>query len=303
MMSAERGASPNTIAAYHRDLTDYARFLGAAGYSFLSATQEAARSFLADIEARHMARTTAARKLSAIKQFHRFLLAEGIAPGDPIQAIAGPKPGRALPKLLSIEEVGKLLAAAQEAAESEQGRGRFRAVRLYCLLEVLYASGMRVSELVSLPLAAARCDERFLTVRGKGGRERLVPLNDRARTAVNSLLRMKRGTSQNLPQRYLFSSHGGSGHLTRQRFAQELKTLAVKAGLSPRKVSPHVLRHAFASHLLAGGADLRAVQQMLGHADISTTQIYTHVLAERLKHIVETHHPLARRPARSGGRG
>jgi integrase/recombinase XerD len=303
MMSAERGASKNTIAAYERDLSDYAGFLGDAGHGLLSATTEAARSFLENIERRNFARATAVRKLSAIRQFHRFLLSEGMTRGDPIQAIEGPKLGRTLPKLLSIEDVDKLLATAKDAAAREQGQARFRAVRLYCLLEVLYASGMRVTELVTLPVSAAKNDERFLTVRGKGGRERLVPLNDRARAAVDSLLRMGRKTRHVQSARYLFPSHGRSGHLTRQHFAHELKMLAVKAGLPAGKISPHVLRHAFASHLLAGGADLRAVQQMLGHADISTTQIYTHVLAERLKRIVETHHPLTKRPARSGGRG
>ena len=302
MMSAERGAASNTISAYERDLSDYAGFLRASGHDLLTATAKSTRSFLESLERRQLARATAARKLSAIKQFHRFLLSEGIAGGDPTQAIEGPRLGRALPNLLSVEDVDRLLAAAKELAERGQGRARFRGARLYCLLEVLYASGMRVSELVSLPRSAAASDEQFLTVRGKGGRERLVPLNDRARAAVASLLRIEPESRRGPPLRYLFPSHGRSGHLTRQHFAQELKLLAGKAGLAPEKVSPHVLRHAFASHLLAGGADLRAVQQMLGHADISTTQIYTHVLAERLKRIVETHHPLSRRPARARGR-
>jgi integrase/recombinase XerD len=302
MMSAERGASRHTIAAYERDLADYAAFLNQRGHRPTAASAETVRSFLEDIERRHFTRTTAARKLSAIRQFHRFLIAEGVTRDDPVQAIEGPKPGRALPKLLSVEEVDRLLALAKSLAHASQGAARFRAHRLYCLLEVLYASGMRVSELVSLPRAAAQGDERFLTVRGKGGRERLVPLNDRARAAIRALLGVAPSNRHGQGE-FLFPSHGGSGHLTRQHFAHELKKLAARAGLPAGKVSPHVLRHAFASHLLAGGADLRAVQQMLGHADISTTQIYTHVLADRLRQIVASHHPLAKRVPRPPGRG
>ncbi len=302
MMIAERGAARNTIAAYERDLADYIGFLVAMGQGASSATTEAVRSFLEDIERRHFSRATAARKLSAVRQFHRFLVSEGVRRDDPAQVVDGPRPGRALPRLLNAKDVDTLLAEAEEAAARAHGEGRFRALRLYCLLEVLYASGMRVSELVSLPLAAAKSDERFLTVRGKGGRERLVPLNERARAAIDRLLQVERRNALPQSTKYLFPSRGGSGHITRQHFAHELKALAARAGLPADKVSPHVLRHAFASHLLAGGADLRAVQQMLGHADISTTQIYTHVLADRLKHIVQTHHPLIRRPTRPGGR-
>ena len=235
MMVAERGAAKNTIAAYERDISDYVTFVGEAGHDVLSTTPEDARAFLESIERRHSARATVARKLSAIKQFHRFLLAEGMRRSDPVRAIEGPKSGRTLPKLLTIEDVDKLLATAKDVAARERGQTRFRAVRLYCLLEVLYASGMRVSELVSLPLAAAKSDERFLTVRGKGGRERVVPLNDRARAAVASLLRIERKSKRVQSARYLFPSHGGSGHLTRQHFAQELKMLAAKAGLRAEK--------------------------------------------------------------------
>ena len=302
MMVAERGAARNTIAAYERDLSDYIAFLSAMGQGALSATAEGVRSFLEDIERRHLARATAARKLSAVRQFHRFLVSEGETRDDPAQVVDGPRPGRTLPRLLNAKDVDRLLVVAEDAAARERGEARFRALRLYCLLEVLYASGMRVSELVSLPRGAAKSDERFLTVRGKGGRERLVPLNSRAQAAIDRFLQVERKNVRPNSAKYLFPSHGGSGHITRQHFAQELKALAARAGLPADNVSPHVLRHAFASHLLAGGADLRAVQQMLGHADISTTQIYTHVLADRLKHIVETHHPLTRRPARSGGR-
>ena len=294
-MSAERGASRNTLAAYERDLTHYMEFLFSRGRASTNATPESVREFIAHMAKRNLASTTAARKLSAVKQFHRFLLAEGIAGENPVAVISGPKLGRPLPKLLSVDEVDRLIAVATDQAQRAEGKDRFRAQRLYCLLEVLYATGLRVSELVGLPVNAAYGSERMLTVRGKGGRERLVPLNEKAAQALKTFLNLRQDNQKANESRYLFSSHGEQGHITRQHFAQELKALAAAAGLRPERISPHVLRHAFASHLLAGGADLRAVQQMLGHADISTTQIYTHVLSERLKRLLETHHPLAKR--------
>lgn len=294
MMSAERGASANTLAAYERDLLYYVSFLAGRGKVAVNATSEVVREFISDMSLRKLASTSAARKLSAVKQFHRFLLAEGFARENPVGIIAGPKIGRPLPKLLSIDEVDKLIATATDAATRAEEKERFRAERLYCLLEVLYATGLRVSELVGLPVNAAYGEERMLTVRGKGGRERLVPLNEKATRALKSFLGLRNGNEKMSQSRFLFASHGEQGHITRQHFAQELKSLAAAAGLRTDRVSPHVLRHAFASHLLAGGADLRAVQQMLGHADISTTQIYTHVLSERLKKLLETHHPLAK---------
>jgi integrase/recombinase XerD len=297
MMSAERGASRNTLEAYRQDLNEYLSFLTGGGSNARSAKTDTVRAFLSALHSRHLAKTSAARKLSAVKQFHRFLLAEGLSKDNPTSIVEGPKLGRPLPKIMSIEEVDRLIAKARDAIASASGDRKFRAARLHCLIEVLYATGMRVSEILSLPIEAARSKEQFLLIKGKGGRERLVPLNQAAHDALKAFLELRADPSDARDAHdngYLFTSHGGGGHLTRQRLGQELKALAAAAGLSPSKVSPHVLRHAFASHLLAGGADLRAVQQMLGHADISTTQIYTHVLSERLRKIVETHHPLAK---------
>jgi integrase/recombinase XerD len=233
-----------------------------------------------------------ARRLSAIRQLYRFLYAEGHRGDDPAAAIEGPKRGRSLPKVLSIKQVDGLLTQAREGINAEAKPERLRAARLACLLEVLYATGLRVSELVALPEAAARRDQRMLVIRGKGGRERLVPLNDPAKRAMTEYLAL-RGEAKLDKSKWLFPSFGESGHLSRQHFARELKTLAAAAGLKASQVSPHVLRHAFASHLLQNGADLRVVQTLLGHADISTTQIYTHVLEERLKSLVRDLHPLA----------
>lgn len=302
-MSAERGASRNTLEAYGRDLADYTRFLANSGASAASAQVNDVRAFLAALAKQQLAKTSAARKLSAVKQFHRFLLSEGLAKDNPVSVVEAPKLGRPLPKIMSVEEVDRLIRTAKEAAEQALDAQKFRAVRLYCMIEVLYATGMRVSELLALPIAAAKAKEQVLLVRGKGGRERLVPLNEPAQRALRHLLASREEAEASADSGYLFSSRSGAGHVTRQHFGQELKALAAAAGLSPSKVSPHVLRHAFASHLLAGGADLRAVQQMLGHADISTTQIYTHVLSERLKRIVETHHPLGKDRAISKARG
>jgi integrase/recombinase XerD len=297
MMSAERGASSHTLEAYGRDLADYVEFLSHTAAAAQSARPEDVRAFLSALAQRRLAKTSAARKLSAVKQFHRFLLSEGLAKDNPVAIIEGPKLGRPLPKILSVEEVDRLLSRAKEDAARATGREQFRLVRLYCLIEVLYATGLRVSELLALPVSAATSRERVLLVRGKGGRERLVPLNEAAQRALEHFLALRKAQGPVEGTGYLFASHAGSGHLTRQHLGQELRALAAATGLPARKVSPHVLRHAFASHLLAGGADLRAVQQMLGHADISTTQIYTHVLSERLRRIVETHHPLGKRPS------
>ena len=235
-----------------------------------------------------------ARRLSAIRQLFRFLYAEGYRRDDPAAVLEGPKRGLSLPKLLSIAEVDGLLNQAHADADTADlsASDRLRATRLVCLLEVLYATGLRVSELVALPVSAARQDARMLVVRGKGGRERLVPLNDSAKRAMQVYLGLLTARPDHAETKWLFPSFGESGHLTRQHFARELKSLAAKAGLDAKQVSPHVLRHAFASHLLHNGADLRVVQTLLGHADISTTQIYTHVLEERLKSLVRDLHPL-----------
>ena len=233
--------------------------------------------------------STLARRISAIRQFYKFLVVDGIRRDDPAADLETPSLGRPLPKILSEKEVAELIAAARNGTEGE-------GVRLVCLVELLYAAGLRISELVTLPLAAAQRDPRFLVITGKGGRERVVPLNEPSRAALAAYLASRdRFLTNSRPSRWLFPSSGRAGHLTRQRAGQLLKGLSVKAGLDPDRLSPHVLRHAFASHLLDHGADLRSVQQMLGHADIATTQIYTHVLSERLRNLVETAHPLARR--------
>lgn len=288
MLAAERGAAANTRAAYERDLRDYEAFLAARGVDASGARDRDVSAYLSHLAEGGAKPSTAARRLSALRQFHHFLQAEGVRGDDPTTAIDAPKRGRPLPKILSEEEVDRLLAAAQAQA-GEEG------VRLSCLLELLYATGLRVSELVTLPLAAVRREEPFLMVKGKGGRERLTPLSEPARAALAAYREVRDAfLPEGKESRYLFPSRSKEGHLTRQRFGQMLKELALEAGLDPKKVSPHVLRHAFASHLLAHGADLRAVQKMLGHADISTTQIYTHVLDERLKRLVAEKHPLAR---------
>ncbi|WP_407528866.1 tyrosine recombinase [Methylobacterium oryzisoli] len=284
MLAAERGASANTLAAYRRDLDDYLAHLAAAGLDPAAVAPPTVRAYLADLDARGLKASSAARRLSCVRGFHRFLYAEGLAESDPTAPVAGPKRGRALPKVLSVAEVDRLLAVAKEAAAPGEAA---RAARLHCMLELLYATGLRVSELVSLPRSAARTREQFLVVRGKGGRERLVPLTGLARAAMAA-------HEANLPAgaSWLFPADSESGHLTRQAFARDLKAAAAAAGLRADRVSPHVLRHAFASHLLQNGADLRVVQELLGHADISTTQIYTHVLDERLKSMVRDLHPL-----------
>ena len=301
MLSAERGASQNTLAAYERDLTRFEEELHAKGETLASATDNQIRDHLSALKRENLSASTRARHLSALRQFYRFLLSEGVIKIDPAIHIELPKQSRPLPKLMSVAEVETLLQQARDDIKDQTGHGALQAVRLAALLEILYASGLRVSELVSLPYTVLKGDDRLLTIKGKGGRERLVPLNQSAREALTLYLKhlMGRERSQSessgkaRPPKWLFPSNSSEGHLTRQRFGQELKELSARAGLNPAKISPHVLRHAFASHLLDRGADLRAVQQLLGHADISTTEIYTHVLEERLKALVNTHHPLA----------
>lgn len=295
MLAAERGGARNTLAAYARDLADFSSELGAARRTIVRASTDDLRSYLVSLGKRGFAAASVARRLSAIRQLYRFLYAEGRRADDPSAVIEGPKRGRGLPKVLSIAEVDRLLAAARSGIDkAEQPKlTRLRAARLACLIEVLYATGLRVSELVALPVSAAEPSARMLTVRGKGNKERLVPLNDAAKTAMREYLALRSEAGGDQKGKWLFPSFGEAGHLTRQHFARELKTLAGVAGLRSAQVSPHVLRHAFASHLLHNGADLRVVQTLLGHADISTTQIYTHVLEERLKSLVRDLHPLA----------
>ncbi|MFC0218499.1 site-specific tyrosine recombinase XerD [Pseudochelatococcus lubricantis] len=295
MLASERGASRNTLDAYRRDLDDYTAFLKAHRRSPDDAAADTIRAFLAELDDRGLKATSAARKLSAVRQFHRFLYSEGHCRTDPSAAIDGPKRGQALPKVLSVAEVDRLLARAHDGVDDEAlpPARRLTRARMACLLEMLYATGLRVSELVSLPVAAARTRERFLIVRGKGDKERLVPLTDAARDAARIYLALRESVHGGARAGWLFPADSASGHLTRQAFARDLKDLAAQAGLSPERVSPHVLRHAFASHLLHNGADLRVVQELLGHADIATTQIYTHVLDERMKAMVRDLHPLA----------
>jgi integrase/recombinase XerD len=301
MLAAERGAAANTLEAYRRDLADFSADLRQHGGAIAGADNEAIRGYLGRLSQRGFSASSVARRLSAIRQLYRFLYAEGNRKDDPAAAIEGPKRGRALPKVLSVSHVDQLLATARKGInEAERPMAeRLRAARLNCLLEVLYATGLRVSELVALPASAAQRDRRMLIVRGKGNKERLVPLNESAKQAMRDYLALREEASTKIPKKgsaktakWLFPSFGASGHLTRQHFARDLKELAAATGLKPKQVSPHVLRHAFASHLLQNGADLRSVQTLLGHADISTTQIYTHVLEERLKSLVRDLHPL-----------
>jgi integrase/recombinase XerD len=293
MLASERGAARNTIEAYQRDLADYVDWLSDAGTTPADAEASQIRAYLAALHGRGLKPSSAARRLSAVRQFHRFLYAEGLTGADPTLAIESPKRAATLPKILSVAEVDRLLAIAAEGLDDEQATlgERLRRARMHALLELLYASGLRVSELMALPISAARSRERFLVVTGKGNKERLVPLTEKARAACRIYLDRLDATSKSAG-RWLFPADSASGHMTRQAFARDLKDVAIAAGIAPSRVSPHVLRHAFASHLLQNGADLRVVQELLGHADIATTQIYTHVLDERMKAMVRDLHPL-----------
>jgi integrase/recombinase XerD len=295
MLSAERGASRNTKAAYGADLKHLDAFLARRKQKPITADSDALRAYLKSLDYVGMTPSTVARRLSVIRQFFRFLLAERLREDDPASSLDSPKLGRSLPKVLSRVEVDKLIEAAQAKGGADGGR-------METLLEILYGSGLRVSELVALPVLAAERDPTMLLVRGKGDKERQIPLSDPARGAIAKWLHIRAaGLDDGETSRYLFPSRGRTGHLTRQRFAQLLKEMALAAGIDPARVSPHVLRHAFASHLLEAGADLRSVQLMLGHADIATTQIYTHVIPEKLRSLVEDHHPLGRRPRKGRG--
>lgn len=287
MMAAERGASANTLSAYERDLEHLAAFLTKQSESLSTASAKSLQAYMTWLNQRGMAPSTAARHLSSQRRFFRFLQAEGVREDDPSAPLKRPRLQRPLPKLLSLDETERLIAAAHELPQDsdKQAHDRLRAI---CLIEVLYATGLRVSELVSLPRRAAQGDRRMLMVRGKGGRERMVPLSQ---PAMQALAQWRDQGDE--AAAFLFPARGKKGHLTRQRFTQILKKLAVAAGLSPARISPHVLRHAFATHLVEHGADLRAVQHMLGHADISTTQIYTHILEARKKALLNDAHPLA----------
>lgn len=290
MMAVERAAAKNTLAAYGRDLADAAAFLGGRGRDLAVATAEDVEAYFADLGARGLAPATAARRRASVRQFYRFVLGEGWRNDDPSRRVEAPRKGRSLPKVLSRDEMDSLIAAAS-ARDGAQG------LRFGCMVELAYASGLRISELTALPLAALARDPAYLIVKGKGGKERLAPLNETARSAVKAYLSARpvflpKGDKANP---WLFPSRGKAGRLTPRRFAQVLDEAAADAGIDPERVSPHVLRHAFATHLLEGGADLRVVQKLLGHADIATTQIYTHVASDRLREVVATKHPLAKK--------
>lgn len=290
MMRSTRNASQNTLAAYRGDLTEFAHFAGRRQTTPERASVDQVRKYLKAIDEKGLSSATAARRLSALKRFFRFVVEMGFREDDPTASLDGPKLGQRLPKYLSEAEVEALLEAAHRRPGAD-------GVRLSALMEILYATGLRVSELVTLPVSAFLRESPVLIVNGKGGKERMVPLGEPAQDAVRDYMlvrdRFMPKGKKGRAERYLFASRGKEGHLTRARFGQLIKELATEAGLDRKRVSPHVLRHSFASHLLANGADLRALQQMLGHADISTTQIYTHVMEERLRALVETSHPLA----------
>jgi len=289
MMAAERASAANTLLAYSRDLADAGAFLAAKKRDLASASDKDIEAYFIDLGARGVSSATAARRRAALRQFYRFVVGEGWRADDPSRRVTAPRQGRPLPKVLSREEMNRLIAAAG----SRHGAA---GARMAAMVELIYASGLRVSELTALPLAALARDPAYIIVKGKGGKERMAPLNTAARDAVKTWLThraasLAKGEKHNS---WLFPSRGRGGRLTPRRFAQMLDEAAQSAGLDPEKVSPHVLRHAFATHLLEGGADLRVVQTFLGHSDIATTQIYTHLTQDHLRRVVETKHPLSR---------
>jgi integrase/recombinase XerD len=297
MMAAERGAAANSLSAYGRDLTDYEDHLKTRGATARTASTDDIRSHLQNLDSLGLAARTAARKLSAIRQFHAFLLSEGLNPDNPALIVESPKLRPALPNILNQSEIAALLAAAKTAATIAEGKAALKTWRLYCLVTLLATTGLRVSELISLTRRQIKVDADMLLIKGKGGRERMVPVAQSARRTLKHYLTLLEAREDGADNPWVFPSHGKSGVLSRQHVALELKALAISAGLSADRLSPHVLRHGFATTLLDHGADLRAVQQMLGHADISTTQIYTHVQSERLTATVNSFHPLSKSKA------
>ncbi|MHC2300127.1 site-specific tyrosine recombinase XerD [Rhizobium mongolense] len=297
MMSAERGAAVNTLQSYERDLDDLHAFLNGKSVRLTEATSGDLAAYLSSLSKRGFKSSSQARRLAAMRQFYKFLYAEGLRVDDPTGVLDAPKKARALPKTMGVEEVTRLLTQAETEANNPAD-GQLQRQRMLALLELLYATGMRVSELVSLPARVLDQEGRFLIIRGKGNKERLVPLSQSSIAALKaygrSLAEEKAKAKDPVDSPWLFPAASKEGYLPRQVFARELKNLAIRAALTPSMISPHVMRHAFASHLLANGADLRVVQELLGHSDISTTQIYTHVLEERLQQLVQTHHPLAK---------
>jgi integrase/recombinase XerD len=297
MMSAERGAAVNTLQSYERDLNALGSFLNGRGIKLLDAASPDLAAYLGSLAAEGFKPSSQARRLAAMRQFYKFLYAEGLRTDDPTGILDAPKKGRPLPKTMGVDEVSKLLGQAETEA-NDVAPGGLQRLRMLALLELLYATGMRVSELVSLPARVLNQEGRFLVIRGKGNKERLVPLSHSAIAALKTYgqaLAIETAAAKHPEESlWLFPSSSKEGYLPRQVFARDLKNLAIRAGLTPSMISPHVMRHAFASHLLQNGADLRVVQELLGHSDISTTQIYTHVLEERLQQLVQTHHPLAK---------
>ena len=300
--AAELGAAANTLSAYQRDLSDFEEWMGGRTHDLFSATQDDIEAYLIHCDAQGLAQSTRARRLSAIRQLYRFAFEERLRNDNPAIRIKGPGRAQRLPKTLSEDEVSRLLDTAPQFGRNPADR-----CRNACLMALLYATGMRVSELVTLPLSAARGDPDMLLVRGKGGKERMVPLSPPARQALADWLALRNAQEDakraegKTASAYLFASSGKAGHLTRHRFYQLIKGLSVEAHVDPDKVTPHTLRHAFATHLLANGADLRVIQTLLGHADVATTEIYTHVLEARLQALVEDHHPLATAARRKAG--
>ncbi|KQW70629.1 recombinase XerD [Phenylobacterium sp. Root77] len=290
MMAGERASARNTLTAYGKDLADAQAFLKGRGVDLSTAGATQVEAYFAALSDRGLSPATAARRRSAVRQFYRFVLGEGWRADDPSRRVDAPKKGRPLPKVLSRAEMDAIIAAAG-------GRDGAQGLRLACMVELAYASGLRISELTALPLSVLARDPAYLIVKGKGGKERLAPLNDAARAAVKAYLEVRKGflPKGDAANPWLFPSRSKAGRLTPRRFAQLLDEAAADAGIDPARVSPHVLRHAFATHLLEGGADLRVVQKLLGHADIATTQIYTHVAGDRLREVVETKHPLAKK--------
>lgn len=293
MMSAERGAAANTLEAYQRDLEDTSSLLVGRSTTLLQASADDIRAVMADMSNRGFAPSSQSRHLSTLRQFYQFLYAEGHRGDDPTAVVDSPRKERPLPKVLDVDRVGTMLDMAEAEARAEPVKASAKK-RLHAMVETLYASGLRVSELVSLPLTAALGDSNVIMVRGKGNKDRLVPLSGKAKSALLVWLKVRESEPDFADSAYLFPANSDSGHVARQVFARELKGLGARAGISAKHLSPHVIRHAFASHLLQNGADLRVVQELLGHADISTTQIYTHVLTEKLQKLVEDHHPLAK---------
>ncbi|NTG47188.1 site-specific tyrosine recombinase XerD [Agrobacterium rhizogenes] len=298
MMSAERGAAVNTLQSYERDLDDLHSFLSERSVRLTEAGSNDLGAYLSGLSRQGFKPSSQARRLSAMRQFYKFLYAEGLRTDDPTGILDAPKKGRALPKTMGVEEVTRLLTQAEKEA-AEESPDQLQRLRMLVLLELLYATGMRVSELVTLPAKVLDQEGRFLMIRGKGNKERLVPLSQSAIAALKTYGKLQAQVAASAKQPtpespWLFPAASKQGYLPRQVFARDLKDLAIRAGLTPSLISPHVMRHAFASHLLANGADLRVVQELLGHSDISTTQIYTHVLEERLHQLVQTHHPLAK---------